>query len=179
LALPKQNRKMQIALLAGAFLIVVFLFGHFGGTAVFSKPLGRFETTRALVEGKMITVEAANLAGHSKPSKEFFYYNFRPILVPTLAALILLLYSIAAWLRPVWDKTAKILFLPGRYSLDAYILHLSLLALLILKFGKRPLQSSMQGDAALIAVTAACYLWSYGRDFRKSRKTSANLSRPA
>ena len=68
------------------------------------------------------------------------------------------------WVSLGLDKSARLLLPLGRRSLDVYILHLALLAILVLRGGKRPLSHAWQGDAAILAILAICYLWVLARD---------------
>ena len=121
---------------------------------VFSNPLGRYETIRTI----------AVTQGGASVIREIPYYNLRPILVPMIASLTVLLYAALALLRPVLDRFARHLLSLGRRSLDVYILHLSLLAILVETGGKRPLKHAWQGDAVILCVIAVCHAWVTARD---------------
>jgi uncharacterized membrane protein len=160
LALESRNRWIRPALVTCALLALGVVLGRHAFADIFSKPLGRYETLRTMVSG---TAEA-------RVEKSIPYYNLRPILVPVIAAMVVLLYAALAALRPMWNRTARILFAPGRRSLDVYILHLSLLAILVVSGGLRPLKRNWQGDLTLAAVILICYFWAIGRDILRARK---------
>jgi uncharacterized membrane protein len=165
LALESRNRLIRPALVTCAVLALGLIFSRHPFVETFSKPLGRFETVRIVVSG---TSEA-------RIEKSIPYYNLRPILVPVIASMTVLVYAAlaalasaasSASLRPAWDKAARFLFPMGRHSLDVYILHLSLLAVLIYETRlMRPLTKTWQGDAVLAGVIAVSHLWAMGRDF--------------
>jgi peptidoglycan/LPS O-acetylase OafA/YrhL len=140
-----------------------------GFADLFSKPLGRYETARSFFTGP-----AEARVQHSIP-----YYNLRPILVPTVLSLILLIRFGLGLLRPLLDRAAKFLFAIGRHSLDAYILHLSLLALVIEYYGgnRRPLTKTWQGDAVVIGAVIACQAWSLGREAWQKRRKKMRMAR--
>ena len=154
LALEYGGRGTRAALVAAALLTLALILRRHPFAEVFSKPLGRYETAR------IISIRN----GNAQVDRSIPYYNLRPILVPMIASMIVLAYALLALMRPVLDKAAKFLLPMGRHSLDAYILHLSLLALLVVKFGQRPLGKAWQGDAVILAVIAICYAWTAGRE---------------
>jgi Heparan-alpha-glucosaminide N-acetyltransferase, catalytic len=158
LVLESRKPWVRPSLVAGAVMTLAYILYQHGLAEVFSKPLGRYDTVRVLVSG----------TSEVRFEKSIPYYNLRFILVPTISALIMLIYAGLALLRPILNPIARFLFRLGRYSLDVYILHLSLLAILVLTGGKRPLKSAWEGDAVLIGVIVLCYFWCYGRErFRK------------
>lgn len=154
LALAGGNRAVRLGLVAAALIAVELIIRKHGFTEVFSKPLGRFETVRTI----------ATMKGEARIEKDIPYYNLRPILVPMIAGLTVLLYSVLALARPVLDRFAGHLLSLGRRSLDVYILHLTLLAILVVLGGKRPLKAAWQGDAVILGVIAICWLWVTARD---------------
>ncbi|MDB5106586.1 MAG: hypothetical protein JWP91_4275 [Fibrobacteres bacterium] len=164
--LERRGGAALAAMAGAAVLALALILSRHGFAEVFSKPLGRYETVRVLSWAK----------GEAHLEKTVPYYNLRPILVPMIASLVVLAYAALALARPFLDRTARWLLPMGRRSLDVYILHLSLLAILVLRGGKRPLARSWQGDAAVLIVIALCYLWVLGRDrfarARRSRKVT-------
>jgi uncharacterized membrane protein len=153
-ALELGGRKTRALLAAAAALTLALLLHRHGFTAIFSKPLGRYETIRTLVSHSAGRMSERNIP----------YYNLRPILVPMIASLTILLYGLLALIRPWLDRVARLALPLGRRSLDVYILHLSLLAILVETGGKRPLKAAWQGDAVILAVIAICYAWVAARD---------------
>jgi hypothetical protein len=153
-ALEIRNRFVKAALVTAALLTLAFVLQRHSFTEVFSKPIGRFETSRTLTWMK----------GDVAMEKNVPYYNLKPILVPVISSLIVLLYAALAMLRPLLDRSSRFLLPLGRRSLDVYILHLFLLAMLVLRGGKRPLRETWQGDAVFLAVLAICYGWVLLRD---------------
>lgn len=149
LSLESRSRALKAAMVTAALLSLAYILSRNSFTEVFSKPIGRFETSRTLTWMK----------GDAAMEKSVPYYNLKPILVPVIASLIVLLYAVLAWLRPLLDRSARFLLPLGRHSLDVYILHLFLLAMLVLRGGKRPLHQAWQGDAVILAVLAICYGW--------------------
>jgi uncharacterized membrane protein len=153
-ALEGGSRAVRLGLVAAALIAVELILRRHGFAEVFSKPLGRYETLRTIVMMK----------GEARIEKDIPYYNLKPILVPMIAGLTVLLYAVLAMARPVLDRFSRHLLSLGRRSLDVYILHLSLLAVLVVAGGKRPLRTSWQGDAVILGVIAICWLWVAARD---------------
>jgi acyltransferase-like protein len=153
-ALESGSRAARLGLVAAALVSVELILRRHGFTEVFSKPLGRYETVRTIVMAQ----------GEARIEKDIPYYNLRPILVPMIAGLTVLLYAVLALARPALDRCSRHLLSLGRRSLDVYILHLSLLAILVVAGGKRPLKASWQGDAVFLGVIAICWLWVTARD---------------
>ncbi|HKP95317.1 MAG TPA: acyltransferase family protein [Fibrobacteria bacterium] len=154
LSLESGGRGTRAGLVTAALLTLAFLLHRHSFADIFSKPLGRFETVRTLAFGK----------DGARVEKIVPYYNLRPILVPMIASLVVLAYALLALIRPWLDRGARWLLPMGRRSLDVYILHLSLLAILVVSGGKRPLGKTWQGDAAVLSVIAVCYAWTAARD---------------
>lgn len=153
-ALRSGGRPLRIVLVTAAILALGIVLQRHTFREVFSKPVGRYETARMVSSGP----EGAEV------TRRIPYYNLRPILVPVIASLVILLYAALALARKPLEKGARLLFPMGRRSLDAYILHLFLLAMLVLSGGKRPLSESWQGDAAILIVAAICYAWTTARE---------------
>ncbi len=171
------------------FLVVLacitlgLIFSRYNFSAVFSKPIGRYESARSIVK-----VVNGLRVEHTIP-----YYNLRPILVPVIASLTIMLFAVFQgifWLGNFFGKkflgeegvvykgfveVKDFVFLIGRYSLDVYILHLSLLAVLILKWGMRPLGKSWQGDGTYIGIVCLCYAWAWNRDRMRKRKLAKGM----
>ncbi|MEO6097160.1 MAG: acyltransferase family protein [Fibrobacteria bacterium] len=152
--LESGGRRTRALLAAAALLTVAGLIHRYGFAALFSKPLGRYETIRTLV-----THPAGRMVERNIP-----YYNLRPILVPMIVSLTIMLYGGLALLRPVLDRIARWALPLGRRSLDVYILHLALLAVLVETGGKRPLKAAWQGDAVILMMAVLCYAWVTARD---------------
>ncbi len=158
-----RRRWAGLLLVIAAAAVFAALVSRYGFVGIFTKPLGRYETARVFLAGP----EGA------KVEKSIPYYNLRAILSPVIASLAVLLYAALAVLRPALDRTAAWLFRLGRRSLDVYILHLALLAILVTMGGKRPLKQAWQGDAVFLGVLALCYAWAWGRDAwaRRARRS--------
>jgi uncharacterized membrane protein len=160
LALKSPYRWLRGTLVACAVMVLAFIMYRHAFPEVFSKPLGRYETARVVVTG----------TGAARVERSIPYYNLRPILVPVITSLTILFYAILAAMAPLLNRTARYIFPLGRHSLDVYILHLALLALLVLKGGLRPLHTSMSGNLVLLGVVGICYVWAFGRDWIRDRK---------
>lgn len=155
--------KVKAPVLAAAAASLAYILSRHGFSEVFSKPMGRYETIRTL----------GPAWGPGSARAEIPYYNLRPILVPMIASLIVFLYAGLALLRPWLDKSGRWLLAMGRRSLDVYILHLSLLAVLVVTGGKRPITASWHGDAMILIVIAVCWVWVLGRDRWAARRRAA------
>jgi uncharacterized membrane protein len=153
-------RWLRPAVITCALLSLAFILNRHSITEVFSKPLGRYETARILISG---TEEA-------RVEKSIPYYNLRPILVPVIASLTILLYALLLALRPLWNRVARFTFPLGRNSLHVYILHLTLLASLIVMGGIRPLKKTWQGDTVLVTVILISYGWATGKEAWSARR---------
>lgn len=153
-ALLRGGWPLRVVLVTAAVLVLGAVLQRHSFREVFSKPVGRYETVRVVASGPE----------EAKVERRIPYYNLRPILVPVIASLVILLYAALALLRKPLEQGASLLFPMGRRSLDAYILHLFLLAMLVLRGGKRPLTETWQGDAAILVVLAICYAWTTARE---------------
>lgn len=163
------GRVARAAMVACALLALGLVLWKYSFQEVFSKPIGRYETARIFAVG----------SGDAVREKRIPYYNLRPILFPVIVSLTVLLYAALALLRPWLERSARFLFPMGRHSLDVYVLHLFLLALLVLRGGKRPLSETWQGDAVVLGVTGLCYAWALGRDrFPLRRRSPARETLP-
>jgi uncharacterized membrane protein len=155
------GRPARLVVAAAAGVIGAGLVAHYGFSAIFSTPLGRYETARILEwmeHGRM-------------QRKEIPYYNLRPILVPMIASMTVLIYTVFSLLRPALERGQRIFLAMGRRSLDVYILHLAILAVFVeAGNGRRPLQKTWQGDAVVLGAIAASWLWVLGRDAYAARK---------
>ena len=178
LALLSSSKWLKPALVIFAVVTLSVILSHFSFTEIFSKPVGRYDSARSIV--KIVNGQRID---HIIP-----YYNLRPILVPVIASLTILIFALFKsifWLGNFLTKSLKtpkglpykglgtiknFAFLIGRYSLDVYILHLSLLALLILKWGMRPLHNAWQGDGTYIVILFLCYAWVWNRERMRKKK---------
>ena len=151
---------LRFALAGLAVAALAFILHRHGFAEVFSKPLGRYETIRTLIRTR----------GEIRTQVEIPYYNLRPILVPMIASLCILLYAAFSLLRPLLDGAQRFLLPMGRRSLDVYILHLSLLAILVVTGGKRPIKHGWQGDLLIVALIAICWGWVIARDAWSARR---------
>lgn len=150
----------RLGILAAAAAIFAALLARYGLDAIFSAPLGRYETVRIL-----------EWTAHGKPMRqEIPYYNLRPILVPVILSMAVLLYAAFALARRPLERVQRIALAMGRRSLGVYILHLSLLAALVVSGGKRPLHRAWQGDAVVLGVIAICWIYAAGRDAWAARR---------
>ncbi len=128
-----------------------YAIAHYGWEPLFSMPLGRSDATR--------TFAPAILGG---PEKTVGYYNLRPLFSLICLGIHIGILGVASLaLSGLKEGLAKFLFALGRHSLGAYILHLSLLALLVVSYGFRPLKTSGQGITVLTIVALICWIWSY------------------
>lgn len=157
--------RLKIALVAAAAATAAWIAYRYGFAETFSKPLGRYETIR----------ELGPPLGPGSARTEIPYYNLRPILVPMIASLIVLTYALLAGLRPWLDKAQRWLLPMGRRSLDVYILHLALLAILVVTGGKRPIKEAWQGDAMVLGVIAICWGWALLRDRLAARRKARRV----
>jgi uncharacterized membrane protein len=150
----ERGRPARYALLAAAAAGMAFLLSRYGFAAIFTEPVGRYSTMRV-----QHWMEHGNMARREIP-----YYNLRPILVPMIACLTVLLYAALSLARPWLERGQRILLAPGRRSLGVYILHLSVLAVFVVGGGKRPLKKTWEGDAVAVGVLAVCWAYALGRD---------------
>lgn len=148
------HRILNSMCVLAALVTLAWIFHLHTFEAVFTKPLGRFETVRTIVSG----------SPDLKVEKNIPYYNLRPILVPVIISIIVLAYAILAGLKPFLSRVFAPIFILGRRSLEMYVLHLTLLAGLVLKGGLRPLHKNWQGDLTLVIVVGTCYGWVYLRE---------------
>ncbi len=162
------GRPMRIGVAIAAAAVFAAVTWRFGFAPVFSNPLGRYETARVLEwmdHGRMLR-------------KEIPYYNLRPLLVPMIAAMAVLIYTVFSLARPALERGQRIFLAMGRRSLDVYILHLAILAAFVeAGNGRRPLQKTWQGDAVVLGAIAASWLWVLGRDAFAARKRKKDLRR--
>jgi hypothetical protein len=132
-------------------LIAVVLVIRYGTEALFTKPFGRSDATRLV---------PAALFGSNGAPLNLAYYNLRPVLAAAciglqLAALALL----GALLRGMTEKASRVVFALGRHALGAYVLHLALLAVIVVAFGRQPL-SAITGAGVLTGLVVTCQAWS-------------------
>jgi uncharacterized membrane protein len=160
--LLERGRPARLALALAAAALLAGLVARCGFAALFLAPLGRYETVRVL-----------EWTDHGRTwRKEIPYYNLRPILVPVIASMTVLLYAAFASARPVLERGQRLWLAMGRRSLDVYILHLAILAAFVVAGGKRPLQKAWQGDAVILGTIAICWLWALGRDAFAARRAA-------
>jgi len=131
----------------GAAALAIALIVRYGGDAIFTKPLGRSDAAR-LVPAPFTGGEAINLG----------YYNLRPLLAATCLGLqIAALVFLGLVLARLKEGAARWVFAIGRHSLLIYVVHLSLLAVLVVVSGTRqPLQSAQSGLLVLLALILIC-----------------------
>lgn len=156
----ERGRSVRYGLLAAAAAGMAWLVSRYGFAAIFSDPVGRYSTVRVLH-----WMDHGNMARREIP-----YYNLRPILIPMIACLTILLYALLALARPWLERGQRVVLAMGRRSLGVYILHLSVLAIFVVAGGKRPLHKTWQGDAVAAGVIALCWAWSLGRDAFAARR---------
>jgi uncharacterized membrane protein len=136
------------------FLGIWFLIQKYGVEALFSKPLGRSDA------GRVFEI----VQGDSVRKVTLGYYNMRPILCAAIVCIVVcahqLLRGLSPWLRPL----QKGLFAMGRHSLGVYILHLSLLAMAVLIWGKRPFPTAVIGAAVYLSLLAICEMYALFRE---------------
>ena len=143
----------------------VFLISHFGLDPLFTKPFGRSDAGRLLAAPWFIPGE----------ERQVGYYNLRPLLALTCLGFHLGALSLLGLLNKTRKKIAASLshlFILGRHSLEVYILHLSLLAILVVSFGIRPLKTDTQGNWVLVGVFIVSWGWCVVRE-----KSKSNLSK--
>ncbi len=150
----ERGAAVRFSILAAAVAALAFILHRHGFAAVFSKPLGRYETIRTLSISH----------GGVRTRVDVPYYNLRPILVPVIASLVVLIYAALAVARSGLDKAQRWLLPMGRRSLDVYILHLTVLAGFVVVGGKRPLKLTWQGDAVMLGLIPICWGWVLMRD---------------
>lgn len=99
------------------------------------------------------------LRGEALVERPVEYFNSSLIAQPFVLGLVVVLFLLLRLTRPLWQRAATLLFLPGRASLTAYVLHLLLLGLLVAATGKtKPLTVPWAGEAVFVAVLALVYL---------------------
>jgi hypothetical protein len=153
------NRRAPKALFwigLAALPLAVLLLSRYGLDALFTKPFGRSDAGRVL---------AAPLTGGME--RHAGYYNLRPVLALLCLCLHLgplSLLGLLARLGPAAARRLSALFTLGRHSLEVYILHLSLLAILVISLGIRPLKTAAQGHLTLLGVLLVSAIWCLWRD---------------
>ncbi|MCD6025377.1 MAG: hypothetical protein K0Q91_2293 [Fibrobacteria bacterium] len=142
--------------------VVAFLVARFGLDPLFTKPFGRSDAGRLLAPPLFLQGEARRVG----------YYNLRPVLALCCLGAHLAALSLLGLLDNVRGKTSarlSALFLLGRHSLEVYVLHLSLLAVLVVTLGIRPLTSGGQGTGTLLVLVAISWIWCLWREKRVRR----------
>ncbi len=153
----RQDGAVKGLAVLGLALVSGSLYLH-GFEEFFSKPLGRYGYVREMAGG---------LWGEPKSVS---YYNLRPALLPMITGICALMYSGFFGCRNLLARMEKFALALGRKSLQVYVLHLFLLALLVVLWGPRPLGQAWQGDAALAALIAVCTGWVFLQERRSSRR---------
>ncbi len=159
-------------LLIFALLPLAACLHYHSFTDIFSDPLGRFETARIL----------RSHAGPVTVEQSIPYYNLRPILIPMILSLTLLIYACAKIIfslrYPLWQRVSHIILALGRHSLDIYILHLFILAMFIEISGlKKPFQHAWQGDTVILGIYLLCYVYALSKEhWVLQRKTKIKMS---
>lgn len=161
----KRGRYLRAGLAGAAVLALGFALWRHPFPELFSKPVGRYETAREFLVGPP----------GARRQKTIAYYNLRPVLVPAILSLAVLLHAAFAAMRGPLARNARWLLRLGRHSLDVYILHLAILAVFVVAGGKRPLKETWQGDAMFLGVLLACYLWAWGRDAWRARRRATPI----
>lgn len=137
--------------LAAAALAAGLIY-HFGLDPLFTKPFGRSDAGRLLAPPLFIPGE----------ERQVGYYNLRPLLALTCLGFHLGALSLLGLLNNVGGKISALtsrLFILGRHSLEVYILHLALLAILVVSLGVRPLKTAMQGNLVLFGIIIVSWGW--------------------
>ncbi len=143
--------KIFFSLGLAAFVGALYAGIHYGWIPIFTIPLGRSDATRTLAHTFM-----------GSPEKTVGYYNLRPLLALFCFCVHIGILGVAtAILSPLKERASTFLIALGRHSLGAYILHLSLLAILVVSFGLHPLKTSTQGTGVLACVILICWIWAY------------------
>ena len=140
----------------------IFLISHFGLDPLFTKPFGRSDAGRLLAAPLFIPGE----------ERQVGYYNLRPLLALTCLGFHLGALSLLGLLDKARKNIAASLshlFILGRHSLEVYILHLSLLAILVVVYGMRPLKTAAQGNWVLIAIFVVSWGWCIAREASKGK----------
>jgi peptidoglycan/LPS O-acetylase OafA/YrhL len=143
---------------AVGFMGSTWLFYRFGADALFSKPFGRSDATRWLV------TQTAGMP----VTKAIGYYNLRPVLSLLVACLILATYSFLSWAEFLLRPVSKWLLILGRHSLGVYILHLSLLALAVLRWGMKPFPAAWIGAGVYVMLVLICEFYALWRERAKT-----------
>lgn len=147
--------------LAGAG-VAAFLVARFGLDPLFTKPFGRSDAGRMVPPPLFLDGEARRVG----------YYNLRPVLALCCLGAHLAALSLLGLLDNVRGKASErlsALFILGRHSLEVYALHLSLLAVLVVAMGVRPLKSGGQGNWTLVMLVTASWIWCLWRENRVRR----------
>jgi hypothetical protein len=152
-----------------ALVLATWMIHRYGWETLFTRPFGRSDATRVL---------SPPLTGGTAVSVP--YYNLRPVLALMCLSLHLAALGLTKVLR-IGEIWASRLFALGRHALQAYMLHLFLLALIVVRFGLHPLHSAAMGNAVLIGVAAICWGWSLLRErgwprYRRGTQSSNTAS---
>jgi peptidoglycan/LPS O-acetylase OafA/YrhL len=157
------QRLLRLAIAVAGAALAAWMLARHGANALFTRPFGRSDAGRDL---------AAALFPAGAPLHVGFY-NLRPVLalacLGTQLAALALLGPLLGWLR---ERPARFLFALGRRSLEAYVLHLTLLALLVVSFGLHPLRAAWQWGLVLTTIYGVSWAWCLFRESQKQRKLS-------
>lgn len=165
------RKKLLLTLGVAAGAVACALIARYGLEALFSKPFGRSDAGR-LVPAPLFTLAEAGGVNGTKGGGEAIhvgYYNLRPVLA---AACFGLQFAAFALLGPLLtavqvrlkagDRIFSWIFALGCRALMAYILHLTLLALLIVFAGERqPLKTGTQGTLVWLGLIVICHVVSF------------------
>ncbi len=131
----------------------LYLPYRYGWEPLFTAPLGRSDAARLL---------APPLFGRGAPL-HVGYYNLRPLLALQCLGAHVATLGLGRWVR-LPEAWCRRFFALGRHALGAYILHLFLLALIVVRFGMQPLHTAWLGDTVLLGVAATCWAWALARE---------------
>ncbi len=158
--LLRGDRRLLAAMSLPALVWGGWLALQHGPAALLGYEVGRVTSTvsyRGKSHGLDIALDM--LQGAELAERPVEYFNSSLVAQPFVLGLVVLLYLLLRLSRPLWQRGAALLFLPGRASLTSYVLHLLLLGLLVAATGKaKPLTVPWAGEAVYIAVLALVYL---------------------
>ncbi len=170
---PARSTPSWIAPVLGLALgaVAFALIARFGLDALFSKPLGRSDAGR---------LTPAPIYGGS--TLFLGYYNLRPTLsLCCLGIQLAGLTVLGAVFRKLPDRVASVAFALGRDALPAYILHLSLLAILVVSAGRQPLTAGWQVAGVWGMLVVVCMIfarWLKNRVKKASRRDRIGVYDP-
>ena len=136
------------------FVLSVGITWHYGHESLFNYGLGRMDVTRILPPP--LTGGVAKTVG---------YYNLKPLLsLVCLGFHLGLLHLFSLLFSSMKEFLARLIFAMGRHSLEIYVLHLTMLALLVVIFGFHPLKTNGMGCLTLVTVILICWTWAFLRE---------------